>query len=162
MSLHNYVININYILKKTVLLYFPPIRTFFKFIYELILSSFFIYAFSMEGLVCMPNNIGSNIAAERRKQNMTQEQLAEASDITINYLSKVERGASKQVSAITLSSIAKALNVSIDSLINKENSKNLREIGPKQQQLKSYLNSLNYTDRENLSDHILKILTFHQ
>lgn len=162
MSLHNYVINTNYILKKTALLFFPPISTFFKFIYELILSNFFIYAFSMEGLVCMPNNIGSNIAVERRKQNMTQEQLAEASDITINYLSKVERGASKQVSAITLSSIAKALNVSIDSLINKDNSKNLREIGPKQRQLESYLNSLNYTDRENLSDHILKILTFHQ
>lgn len=119
----------------------------------------------MKGLFYMPNdpnNIGINISTERRKQNLTQEQLAEASKITINYLSKVERGTSKQVSAITLSSIAKALNVTVDSLINSSNNIKSPEIGPKQRQLENYLNSLNYTKREDLSNHILKILKFHQ
>lgn len=32
----------------------------------------------------MENNIGGNIAKERHNQNMTQEQLAEFSDLTIN------------------------------------------------------------------------------
>jgi len=49
----------------------------------------------------MDNNVGANIAQERHNQGMTQEQLAELSDLTINYLSKVERGAAKQISANT-------------------------------------------------------------
>lgn len=57
----------------------------------------------------MKNNVGGNIARERHNQHMTQEQLAELSDLTINYLSKIERGTIKQVGANTLFRISKAL-----------------------------------------------------
>lgn len=48
---------------------------------------------------------------------MTQEQLAKLSDMTINYLSKIERGVVKQIGAGSLYRIAKALNVSMESLV---------------------------------------------
>ena len=48
---------------------------------------------------------------------MTQEQLAQLSDMTINHLSKIERGVVKQIGAGSLYRIAKALNVSMESLV---------------------------------------------
>ncbi|HJG16489.1 helix-turn-helix transcriptional regulator [Ligilactobacillus salivarius] len=46
---------------------------------------------------------------ERKQQGMTQEQLAEFSDLTVNYLSKIERGIAKKVSAESLYRISQAL-----------------------------------------------------
>ena len=40
----------------------------------------------------MNNYLGKNIATQRHAARMTQEQLAELSDMTINYLSKIEQG----------------------------------------------------------------------
>lgn len=36
-------------------------------------------------------NLSKNIVNRRKFLNLTQEQLAESSDITVNYLSKLER-----------------------------------------------------------------------
>ena len=44
----------------------------------------------------MNNYLGKNIATQRHAARMTQEQLAELSDTTINYLSKIERGLSSK------------------------------------------------------------------
>ncbi|WP_251547692.1 helix-turn-helix domain-containing protein [Limosilactobacillus caecicola] len=63
-------------------------------------------------------NIGETIAKVRRKRKMTQEQLAEQSEITVNYLSKIERGAAQNFSAINLINIAQALQISIDQLVS--------------------------------------------
>ena len=65
----------------------------------------------------MNNYLGKNIAAQRHTARMTQEQLAELSDMTINHLSKIERGVVKQIGAGSLYRIAKALNVSMESLV---------------------------------------------
>lgn len=65
----------------------------------------------------MNNYLGKNIATQRHVARMTQEQLAELSDMTINYLSKIERGVVKQIGAGSLYRIAKALNVSMESLV---------------------------------------------
>lgn len=46
---------------------------------------------------------------------MTQEQLAEKADISLNFMSLIENG--KNMSVQTLVSIAKALDVNIDSLV---------------------------------------------
>lgn len=47
----------------------------------------------------MNNYLGKNIATQRHAARMTQEQLAELSDMTINYLSKIKRGVVKQIRA---------------------------------------------------------------
>ena len=55
----------------------------------------------------MTNNvIGMNIVKRRHELNISQEKLAEASDLSINYISRIERGASKHVSADTLYKIS--------------------------------------------------------
>ena len=70
----------------------------------------------------MTNNvIGMNIVKRRHELNISQEKLAEASDLSINYISRIERGVSKHVSADTLYKISKSLNVSMEELM--ENNK---------------------------------------
>ncbi len=64
----------------------------------------------------MDQNLGQNIAALRHKRRLTQEQLAELSDTTVNYLSKIERGVISNISAKLLAKFANALNVSMDDL----------------------------------------------
>ncbi len=60
-------------------------------------------------------NLGDTIRKERLRQGMTQEQLAEKADISLNFMSLIENG--KNMSVQTLVSIAKALDVNIDSLV---------------------------------------------
>ena len=61
-------------------------------------------------------NIGRRIKEARAKRGLTQEQLAERTDITIVYLSELERGV-KLPSLTVFVNIAEALHVSTDSLL---------------------------------------------
>lgn len=60
--------------------------------------------------------MGYRIKEEREKRNMTQEQLAEESGVSRGTISALENGTSSVTTTKTLSSIAKALGVSIESL----------------------------------------------
>lgn len=62
--------------------------------------------------------LGKKIRSLRRQQKITQERLAEMSGMTVNYLSKIERGSVSNISAEKLSKIAATLNVSMDELFN--------------------------------------------
>jgi len=110
----------------------------------------------------MESNVGGNIARERHAQNMTQEQLAEFSDLTINYLSKIERGTTKRLSANTLSKISKALGVTMDSLMNGEDIKSSEQFGPNLRQLTKFLNSLEPEQGEQLSKRLLQVIKMSQ
>lgn len=61
-------------------------------------------------------NLGIRIKQERTRQCITQEQLAEKADISLNFMSLIENG--KNMSVQTLINIAKALNVSVDYLLS--------------------------------------------
>jgi len=63
--------------------------------------------------------IGKRIREARHKKKMTQEQLAEKAEITVVYLSELERGV-KLPSLTVFVSIAEALHVSTDSLLRDE------------------------------------------
>ena len=63
--------------------------------------------------------LGLNIRSERKKQNMTIEDLAFKADITPNYLGKIERAQSK-LSLEALVKIANALNITADDLLYHE------------------------------------------
>lgn len=60
--------------------------------------------------------LGNNIRAERKRQLLTLEQLAEQVGITDNFLGKIERGDSMP-SLSTIDRIAQSLHVSIDFLL---------------------------------------------
>ena len=61
--------------------------------------------------------IGQRIRMLRMKSGLTQEQLAEASDLSVPYLSHIERG-SKRASLETLVRVAGALDVTVDRLLS--------------------------------------------
>lgn len=69
----------------------------------------------------MPNKenrtlIGSNIRRYRKANHMTQEQLAEKVGVSTSYCANIERGG-KSMSVHVLTQFAKALHVSVDSLV---------------------------------------------
>jgi transcriptional regulator with XRE-family HTH domain len=67
----------------------------------------------------------NNIKAIRLQLNLTQEQLAERSDISISYIKQIESGKDyKNISLTVLLKLSKALDTSIANLFL-ENKKNL-------------------------------------
>ena len=62
------------------------------------------------------NGLGRRIKRERLKRGITQEQLAEKVDITVNFMSLIENG--RNMSVETLANIAVALGVTVDYLLS--------------------------------------------
>lgn len=60
-----------------------------------------------------------NIKIERIKRHLTQEQLAEMSEISTKYITKIENG-KVTPSSFLLYKIAQCLNVPLDKLIKKD------------------------------------------
>ena len=60
--------------------------------------------------------LGRKIKEVRRKQNMTQEYLAEKVDLSVSHISNIETAKTK-VSLPTLVEISNALGVSVDYLL---------------------------------------------
>lgn len=61
-------------------------------------------------------NLGAKIKKERQSRGITQEQLAEQVDISVNFMSLIENG--RNMSVETLIKIAKALGVTVDYLLS--------------------------------------------
>lgn len=61
--------------------------------------------------------IGSRIKQQRKNRGFTQEQLAEKLDVTIGYVSQVERGITK-ISLDLLGEISSVLNCDVASFIS--------------------------------------------
>lgn len=68
------------------------------------------------------NLIGSRIKEERRKNGMTQEELAERLEVSIGYISQVERGITK-ISLDLLGLISGIFNVDVASFITESSVK---------------------------------------
>lgn len=66
-------------------------------------------------------NIGENIRNERIRQGITQEQLAEMSNLSLNFISKIDRKDRQNISINSLAAIASALNISSYELLKGSN-----------------------------------------
>ena len=60
--------------------------------------------------------LGKRIRTERRRQDLTQEKLAEMAEISNSFLGHIERGG-RTLSIETLAKLANALNLSIEYII---------------------------------------------
>ncbi len=83
--------------------------------------------------------LGRQIRRRRQNINMTQERLAERSNISASFLGHIERG-SRKASLETLISIANALGVGTDKLLKESltvqyNIENLDSLGPEKRHL---------------------------
>lgn len=65
---------------------------------------------------------GQVLKEERVRQNLSQEKLAELTDLSRSYIYYLERGV-KNPTMTTQLSICKALNISIEALMEKVNNK---------------------------------------
>ena len=70
--------------------------------------------------------LGAKIKEYRKKENITQEQLAEMADISLSHMSNIET-ASASVSLPALKLIADALDVTLDELLIDSYSKKQKE-----------------------------------
>ena len=61
-------------------------------------------------------DLGKRIRAERRRQDITQEKLAEMADISNSFLGHIERGG-RTLSIETLAKLANVLNLSIEYVV---------------------------------------------
>ncbi len=64
---------------------------------------------------CIRYEIGNRIKSQRKKNNLSQEKLAELSNLNTSYIGQIERG-EKNPSIETIYSISKALKIDISSL----------------------------------------------
>lgn len=73
----------------------------------------------MKGIVIeVIDNLGAAIKKRRRSFRMTQEDLAEFSSLSVNFISKIERTGNQNISIQKLDAIAKALQTSVITLID--------------------------------------------
>ena len=63
-------------------------------------------------------NLANNIIRLRKQKSLSQEKLARLSDVANNTIIKMETGENDNPTLDTLRKVAKALDVSIDKLIN--------------------------------------------
>ncbi len=63
--------------------------------------------------------LAKNIKNLRKKKGLSQDKLAKLADVTHTTLVKIESGANDNPTIKTITKIAKALGVSIDTLLNK-------------------------------------------
>lgn len=61
-------------------------------------------------------HIGARIKAERNRMRLTQAQLAELVDLSVQYISQIERGV-RHLSLEVIANIAVTLNTSVDMLM---------------------------------------------
>tara|TARA_B100000745_G_scaffold296660_1_gene242429 strand:- start:9452 stop:9649 length:198 start_codon:yes stop_codon:yes gene_type:complete len=63
-------------------------------------------------------NIADNVRKARKKAGLSQDKLAREAGVAYNTVVKIESGENKNPTIETLRGIAKALDVSVDELIN--------------------------------------------
>ncbi len=64
------------------------------------------------------NKLGKKIKALRLKLELSQDEFARKADIPYTTLTKIETGVIKKPSVFVMAKIAKALNITVDELIN--------------------------------------------
>ena len=63
--------------------------------------------------------LSQNLKKLRKKQNLSQEQLAQKADITYSTLIKIESGANANPTLETISKLADVFKISLDELVRK-------------------------------------------
>ena len=94
--------------------------------------------------------IGSRIKEKRKLNNITQEKLAEKLDVTVGYVSQIERGITK-ISLNLLASISVILHCDVAELISESAPQSERYLSD---ELTQKLNRLSPQDKKLVTDFI--------
>ena len=99
-------------------------------------------------------DLGTKIRLFRKKVNMTQEELAEKSNLSVNYISRLERTNNQNISVNSLKAIAEALNIELIDFFDDDS---LSDDGLFRKILLNKLNKMEESKAENISMHLLSI-----
>lgn len=103
-------------------------------------------------------NIGAIIQKLRTKYGLTQEKLAELSDLSTTFISKLERNETNNISLNNLVSLARVFNLSLDELAGFSNLPNDNYFGIHTNLLIKEIEKLDPTDADKLSKNLLEII----
>lgn len=107
--------------------------------------------------------LGDSIRNKRKQLGLTQEDLAELSNLSVNFISRIERTNNQNISLQKLDAIAKALNTSLIELI-KPIDKNITDTFSSEQdgyflnKLITELKKFPQEQTENISKHLFYII----
>lgn len=104
-------------------------------------------------------NIGEKIRNLRVKYKLTQEQLAEKSDLSVNFISKLERDKKTNISIDKLLKICSVFEITIPEFLDEKNNISIAKLSPSTIKLINELRNLNSTKQERLSKSILTIFS---
>lgn len=97
-------------------------------------------------------NIGNEIRYFRIKRNLSQEKLAEKSNLSLNFISKLETG---RISNINLN---KLLNIPLGKLVGDDIAKSFSELPPSTIELIKVMSKLNYSKLEQISKDLIPLI----
>ncbi|MFT8413401.1 MAG: helix-turn-helix transcriptional regulator [Oenococcus oeni] len=100
-------------------------------------------------------NIGTNIKRIRKSENLTQEQLAESSNLSTNFISRIERSESQNIGVNHLIAIADALQVDIKELFQQETNESTQKLSIHSRTLVEKLSQLDKQTSDEISEAIL-------
>ena len=100
-------------------------------------------------------SIGKRIQAKRKSQNKTQEALAEAIEVTVGYISQIERGITK-VNLETMSNIAEILECDITEFLTGSTKNTTNYLSDDINKIFGKLNSTNKKTLVEISEVLLK------
>ncbi|GKQ43037.1 hypothetical protein RD055328_09600 [Companilactobacillus sp. RD055328] len=108
----------------------------------------------------MTNNtnlsIGKKIQDIRKTKGITQERLAELSNLSVNYISRIERTNTQNISIQSLYSIANSLEVDLYTLLLDDTSH--IKSGFNTTKLINFLNEIDKAKADKLSKHFLNLI----
>lgn len=103
-------------------------------------------------------NIGNEIRYYRIKQKLSQEKLAEKSNLSLNFISKLETGRISNISLNKLLNICNALNIQLGKIVGDDITNSFPELPPSIIELLRVMEKLNYSDLENISKHLVPLI----
>lgn len=101
-------------------------------------------------------NIGNRIRNYRIKKKMTQEKLAEYSDLSINFISKLERGQKKNISINKLLNICNALDITVSELLDDD--LNISGLSKSTQELIKLLRTLDSNQADEIATNLIPLV----
>ena len=108
----------------------------------------------------MDNNIhlGSKIRKYRHLAGMTQEELAEYSNLSVNYLSKIESEKKQNVSIEKLVDICNALDISVEEILDSKHNLSIKNLPPNAIELITYLRDSDNSNIDEICEQLLLLL----
>lgn len=103
-------------------------------------------------------NIGNEIRYYRMKQKLSQEKLAEKSNLSLNFISKLETGRISNISLNKLLNICKALDIQLGKLVGDDIANTFSELPPSTIELIKIMHKLNYSDLDILSRDLIPLI----